>query len=79
MTDRKIGDHLHVLHILTVKVRQITERRWPQRQVCDFLLALWAAVEIDLPHGPINGFSFNFNQSFWRTLQNLGLMASYIR
>ncbi|CAC5417932.1 unnamed protein product [Mytilus coruscus] len=80
MTDCNNGNHLHGLQILTVKIRQITGRRWRLRKViCDFELALLAAVETDLPHAQISGCYFYLNHSLWRKVQNLVLAASYRR
>jgi len=80
MTDRHVGDYRHVLQILKAKIRQITGHRWrPIRVVCDFELALIAAVETELQHVQISGCYFHFNQSLWRKVQNLGLSASYRR
>ena len=80
MTDRNIGDYRHILETLKVKIRQITRHRWrPRKVICDFELALIAAVETELPRAQISGCYFHFNQSLWRKVQNLGLAASYRR
>ncbi|CAG2207603.1 unnamed protein product [Mytilus edulis] len=80
MTDRNIGDYRHILETLKVKIRQITQHRWrPRKVICDFELALIAAVETELPRAQISGCYFHFNQSLWRKVQNLGLAASYRR
>ncbi|CAC5403945.1 unnamed protein product [Mytilus coruscus] len=80
MTARNIGDYRHVLQILTVKIRHITGHRWhPRKVICDFELALLAAVVTELPHAQVSECYFQFNQSLWRKVQNLGLAASYRR
>ncbi|CAG2186656.1 unnamed protein product [Mytilus edulis] len=79
MTDRNIGHYRHILLTMKVKIQQITRQRWrPTKVICDFELALKAAVETELPNAQTSGWYFHSNQSLWRKVQNLDLAATVL-
>jgi len=68
----------HVLQSLKNRVRQKTHHNFkPSRVICDFEMALMAAVELELPFSKLCGCLFHFRQSLYRKVTDLGLKREY--
>ena len=80
LTGKTVGQYRQVLAHVKRKVRWLTGNDWsPQRVIMDFKSSLLLAVETELPDSPPSACYFQFCQSLWRRVQELGLARPYRR
>lgn len=78
MTGKTIAQYRYVFRSVKTAVRQATGHRFRPRQfICDFEMAIIAAIESELNQSSVSGCYFHFCQSMWRKVQELGLSGEY--
>ena len=78
MVNKTTGIYRRVLQEVITAVRRVTHHNWrPHTIVADFEVALWNAVQTELPNAAMAGCHFHLTQSFWRRIQELGLARHY--